>query len=87
MQGNKVNVAIKKNIINVSDEMRNAFKNEVDIMGPLNHRNIIRIVGSCKERNNLFLVYELVDDRNLEARLYGRGDGVGLGLVLDWCQR
>ncbi|KAF7019836.1 unnamed protein product [Triticum aestivum] len=84
IEGTQVEVAIKKNTSDVSDETRKAFKNEVEIMSPLNHRNIIHLVGWCNEKNNLLLVYELVENRNLEARLYNHG---GTDLVLDWRQR
>ncbi|XP_044335813.1 probable L-type lectin-domain containing receptor kinase S.5 [Triticum aestivum] len=89
LQDEEVEVAIKKNLNVVSDESRAAFKNEVDIMKPLNHLNIIRLVGWCDNRSSLLLVYELVEDRNLEDRLYGGGASVssGSGLVLDWRQR
>ncbi|XBI60650.1 hypothetical protein VPH35_041555 [Triticum aestivum] len=81
VQDKEVDVAIKT-ILVVSDEARAAFKNEVEIMSPLNHRNIIRLVGSCDEKDNLLLVYELVQNCNLQAQLYNHG-----GLVLDWRQR
>ncbi|VAH39417.1 unnamed protein product [Triticum turgidum subsp. durum] len=68
VQDKEVDVAIKTALV-VSDEARAAFKNEVEIMSPLNHSNIIRLVGSCDEEDNLLLVYELVEDRNLQARL------------------
>ncbi|KAF7019838.1 hypothetical protein CFC21_032970 [Triticum aestivum] len=98
-QGKKqeVSVAIKKNKHGMSDEAREAFKNEIDIMSPLNHHNIIRLVGWCDKRNNLLLVYELLEDRNLEAHLYGHGAHMdaehssarspGSGFVLDWRKR
>ncbi|VAH54959.1 unnamed protein product [Triticum turgidum subsp. durum] len=96
VQDKEVDVAIKTALV-VSDEARAAFKNEVEIMSPLNHSNIIRLVGSCDEEDNLLLVYELVEDRNLQARLYGRGARVdaeltgvrarGSSLDLDWRKR
>lgn len=93
----EVSVAIKKNTYTVSDEAKAAFHKEVEIMSPLSHRNIIRLVGSCDEKNSLLLVYELVEDRNLQARLYGHGARVdaelsgarvpGSSVDLDWHRR
>ncbi|KAM3391749.1 hypothetical protein ACQJBY_013075 [Aegilops geniculata] len=76
-----VQVAIKKSTHARSDQARQAFNNEIDIMSPLNHCNIIRLMGWCVDRQELFLVYELAEDLNLEARLYSST------LVLDWHQR
>ncbi|KAF7012765.1 hypothetical protein CFC21_026924 [Triticum aestivum] len=93
----EVYVAIKKNTYTASDDAKAAFHKEVEIMSPLSHRNIIRLVGWCDERNSLLLVYELVEDRNLQARLYGHGARVdselsgarapGSSLDLDWHRR
>ncbi|KAF7012764.1 hypothetical protein CFC21_026923 [Triticum aestivum] len=97
LRGREVDVAIKKNAHTTSDQAKAAFYKEVEIMSPLSHRNIIRLVGWCDERNSLLLVYELVDDRNLQARLYGHGARVdaelsgarapGSALDLDWHKR
>ncbi|XP_037482605.1 receptor like protein kinase S.2-like [Triticum dicoccoides] len=80
------------------DEARASFKEEINIMSPLNHCNITRLVGWCNQRKKLLLVYEQVDDYcNLEDRLYGHGANVdaerfgarppGSSLDLDWRKR
>lgn len=94
-QKKEVYAAIKMNKHTTSDEAKAAFYKEIDIMSPLNHCNIIRLIGWCHERKNLLLVYELAEDLNLQARLYGGGVSVDAerfgvrasGSVLDWHKR
>ncbi|CAM0901479.1 unnamed protein product [Alopecurus aequalis] len=94
-------VAVKKQNIGKSREARaaaiDAFSNEIEIMSPLNHCNIIRLVGWCQHKDNLLLVYELVENQNLETQLYRNGADVdaarygprtpGAILALDWEKR
>lgn len=73
------------------------FYNEMKIMSPLHHRNIIRLLGWCKEDRNLCLVYELMEYGNLEGHLYPRPGATdtdlhgittpGTFLLLDWPKR
>ncbi|XP_044318072.1 cysteine-rich receptor-like protein kinase 10 [Triticum aestivum] len=77
--------------------VRKDFYNEIKIMSPLHHRNIIRLVGWCKENKSLFLVYELMESGNLEHYLYPKHGTMdtdlhgitasGAILLLDWPKR
>lgn len=64
----------------------------------MNHRNIIRLVGWCNEDNHRLLVYQLMDNGNLEVQLYPRDvimdaqlfngtNQLGTCLLLDWQKR
>jgi serine/threonine protein kinase len=71
---NGTSVAVKKIKLpadaNEQVQVKRDFENEITVMTPLHHRNIIRLVGWCDDRNCLFQVYELIKKGNLEDHLY-----------------
>jgi serine/threonine protein kinase len=98
VEGIERHVAIKRIIDTVSDQSRKYFANEISIMRRVNHRNIIHLVGLCEEGDNLLLVYELMENGNLENKLYPRNGAMDLEvysqmdpattpLLLDWHKR
>lgn len=94
LEGKEEVVAIKKIIEATSERSKKEFDNEIRIMSPLSHRNIIKLLGWCNERNNLLLVYEMMEKGNLEDQLYPNNGATdselyrvtvpGTALLLDW---
>jgi hypothetical protein len=78
-------------------QVRKDFDNEINAMSPLHHCNIISLVGCCKDTTNLVLVYELMENGNLEDQLYPKAGAMdsdrhgvtvkGANLLLDWPKR
>jgi hypothetical protein len=98
---NSMDVAVKKIIMPENNEeqgkVRKDFDNEINVMRPLHHCNIISLVGCCKDKKNLLLVYELMENGNLEDQFYPKAGAMdsdlhgvtvlGTNLMLDWPKR
>jgi serine/threonine protein kinase len=46
------------------------FQTEIETMSKLRHRNVVSLVGYCKEKNKMMLVYEYMIGGNLRQHLY-----------------
>ncbi|MCI16901.1 putative receptor-like serine/threonine-protein kinase [Trifolium medium] len=57
------------------------FKVEVEAIGKVRHKNLVRLVGYCAEGSRRMLVYEYVENGNLEQWLHGN---VGPVSPLTW---
>ncbi|KAG6538729.1 probable serine/threonine-protein kinase At1g01540 [Zingiber officinale] len=63
-------VAIK-NLLNNRGQAEKEFKVEVEVIGRVRHKNLVRLLGYCVEGAYRMLVYEYVDNGNLEQWLHG----------------
>lgn len=76
----KKDVAIKKLSSNSLQGFKE-FKAEVKTICHVRYRNLVELIGWCKRRGELLLVYELVPNGNLQMHLYRKDT------VLSWSQR
>ncbi|KAF8673252.1 hypothetical protein HU200_048805 [Digitaria exilis] len=77
----KLEVAIKK----VSHESRQGMKEfitEIVTIGRLRHRNLVQLLGYCRRKDELILVYEYMPNGSLDKYLYSQEKP-----VLGWTQR
>ncbi|KAL3610116.1 hypothetical protein D5086_001136, partial [Populus alba] len=58
---------------------------EVEVLGNVRHRNIVRLLGCCSNRECTMLLYEYMPNGNLEDLLHGKNKGANL--VADWFTR
>lgn len=72
-RGNLINgtpVAVKK-ILNNVGQAEKEFRVEVEAIGHVRHKNLVRLLGYCIEGTHRILVYEYVNNGNLEQWLHG----------------
>ncbi|GFP89350.1 receptor-like serine/threonine-protein kinase ale2 [Phtheirospermum japonicum] len=60
------------------------FLAEVEMLGRLHHRNLVKLIGICAEDHFRCLVYELVPNGSVESHLHGADKEIA---PLDWCAR
>ncbi|VFQ86848.1 unnamed protein product [Cuscuta campestris] len=70
-----------KNLLNNRGQAEKEFKVEVEAIGRIRHKNLVRLLGYCAEGVQRMLVYEYVDNGNLEKWLHG---DVGPHSPLTW---
>ncbi|KAI3498276.1 hypothetical protein L1887_34048 [Cichorium endivia] len=68
--GDDTRVAVK-NLLNNRGQAEREFKVEVDAIGRVRHKNLVRLLGYCVEGAYRMLVYEYVDNGNLDQWLHG----------------
>ncbi|KAE8771158.1 Protein BRASSINOSTEROID INSENSITIVE 1 [Hordeum vulgare] len=62
-------VAVKK-LINSNEYSEREFANEVQSIGRIHHRNLVRMVGYCKEPEQRMLVFEFMPGGSLRSFLF-----------------
>ncbi|KAJ6740339.1 hypothetical protein OIU79_000466 [Salix purpurea] len=60
-----------KNLLNNRGQAEREFKVEVEAIGRVRHKNLVRLLGYCAEGAQRMLVYEYVSNGNLEQWLHG----------------
>ncbi|WOH13796.1 hypothetical protein DCAR_0933307 [Daucus carota subsp. sativus] len=74
-------VVAVKNLMNNKGQAEREFKVEVEAIGKVRHKNLVGLIGYCAEGSQRLLVYEYVDNGNLEQWLHG---DVGPVSPLSW---
>ncbi|CAF1715319.1 unnamed protein product [Brassica napus] len=77
----KKEIAVKR----VSNESRQGLKefvSEIVTIGRMSHRNLVPLLGYCRRKNELLLVYEYIPNGSLDKYLYHSPE-----VTLDWKQR
>lgn len=67
---NGTDVAIKK-LLNNMGQAEKEFRVEVEAIGHVRHKNLVRLLGYCVEGIHRMLVYEYVNNGNLEQWIHG----------------
>ncbi|XP_054782447.1 L-type lectin-domain containing receptor kinase IV.1-like [Prosopis cineraria] len=81
MPGSKIEVAVKK----VSNESRQGvreFVAEIVSIGRLRHRNLVPLLGYCRRRGELLLVYDYMPNGSLDKYIHNQPS-----VILNWAQR
>ncbi|GMI81760.1 P2-type purinergic receptor 2, L-type lectin receptor kinase I.5 [Hibiscus trionum] len=74
-------IAVKK-VSHKSDQGMKEFVSEIVSMGRLRHKNLVRLLGYCRRKKELLLVYELMENGSLEKLLFSVNRP-----TLNWFQR
>jgi hypothetical protein len=83
LPGSGSEVAVKR----VSHESKQGMKEfiaEVVSIGRLRHRNLVQLLGYCRRKGELLLVYDYMPNGSLDRYLHGHGEAEP---ALDWDQR
>ena len=64
-------IAVKK-LSSRSKQGNREFVTEIGMISALQHPNLVRLYGCCIEGNQLFLVYEYMENNSLAHALFGK---------------
>ncbi|KAL3357043.1 hypothetical protein AABB24_017626, partial [Solanum stoloniferum] len=81
LRNSKAEIAVKR-ISHESKQGLREFVSEIASIGRLRHRNLVQLLGWCRRRGDLLLVYEFMPNGSLDNFLFGEPK-----MVLTWEQR
>ncbi|XP_049342719.1 L-type lectin-domain containing receptor kinase S.4-like [Solanum verrucosum] len=81
LRNSKAEIAVKR-ISHESKRGLREFVSEIASIGRLRHRNLVQLLGWCRRRGDLLLVYEFMPNGSLDNFLFGEPK-----MVLTWEQR
>ncbi|KAF3325130.1 leucine-rich repeat receptor-like protein kinase TDR [Carex littledalei] len=81
-QPKKQEDCVAKREVKVTDGQR--IMAEVEVLGSIRHRNIVRLLGWCSNSDTTMLLYEYMPNGSLEELLHGGGEKKGAKVVIDW---
>ncbi|KAG8650460.1 L-type lectin-domain containing receptor kinase IX.2 [Manihot esculenta] len=82
-------VAVKKIITSDSHQGFKAYVSEVKAISRSRHRNLVQLIGWCRNKQELFIVYEFMPNKSLDFHLFNktglltweRRNSIALGLA------
>ncbi|KAE9447776.1 hypothetical protein C3L33_20328, partial [Rhododendron williamsianum] len=81
LPNSKAPVAVKRISHNSRQGLRE-FVSEIASIGRLRHRNLVQLLGWCRRRGDLLLVYDFMPNGSLDRFLFNKPE-----MVLNWQQR
>ncbi|KAF2294239.1 hypothetical protein GH714_008481 [Hevea brasiliensis] len=65
-------VAVKRIITSESHQGLKAYVSEVKAISRLRHRNLVQLIGWCRNKQELFVIYEFMPNKSLDFHLFNK---------------
>lgn len=82
LSSSNIQIAVKRLFSHNDDRGVKEFVAEIATIGRLRHPNLVRLLGYCRRKGEMFLVYDYMPNGSLDKFLYGE-----LNCILNWTQR